>query len=323
MSTQHRALPPSDPTGWYALAFSRELPPEGLLTREIVGGDIILYRTAGGAVRATDPYCPHMGAHLGKGGRVAGDTLICPFHAFSFDGHGRCVATPYGHKAPKRARLRTWHVDEVGGVVMVWYDRAGGPPQWAVPSLDMRGWRPWAWRTFTLASHPQETSENSVDIGHFSVVHGYEDVAELERATVDGPLLQARYAMTRRRPLLPTLESEFQVSVWGLGYSLVEVTVRSAGLALRNLVLSTPTGDGQITLRIALSVPTFPGSALVQQAALAAFAADVRQDFAIWENKTSIARPALARGDGPVGLFRQWARQFYPQPALHSVERAS
>ena len=323
MSSLHRTLPPSDPTGWYALAFSRELGPQQLLTRAFVGGELILYRTADGEVRATDPYCPHMGAHIGRGGRVDGDRLVCPFHAFAFDGSGRCVATPYGHKAPKKARLRTWHVDEVGGTVLVWYDRAGRAPLWSVPPLEMDGWRPWAWRSFSLASHPQETSENSVDIGHFSVVHGYSDVEELERATTDGPLLRARYAMTRRRPLLPTLQSEFSVSVWGLGYSLVEVSVRSAGLSLRNLVLATPTGDGQITLRIALSVPQFPGSALVQQAALSAFAADVRQDFAIWENKTSIVRPALARGDGPVGLFRQWARQFYPQPALRSVECAS
>ncbi|MFT4977112.1 MAG: nitrite reductase/ring-hydroxylating ferredoxin subunit [Myxococcota bacterium] len=323
MSGLHRALPPEDPTGWYALAFSRELAPGALLTRAFVGGELVVYRTEDGEVRATAPYCPHMGAHLGHGGRVEGDRIVCPFHAFAFDGSGRCVATPYGHQAPRKAQLQTWHVEEVGGVVLVWFDREGRPPEWSVPALDMTGWRPWAWRSFPLASHPQETSENSVDIGHFSVVHGYEDVREIERATVDGPLLQARYAMTRRRSLMPTIRSEFSVSVWGLGYSLVEVTVPSLGLSLRNLVLATPTGDDQIDLRIALSVRRFPGSALLQQAALAEFAADVRQDFSIWEHKTSFVRPALARGDGPVGLYRQWARQFYSSTGLRSVGCAS
>ena len=38
---------------------------------------------------------------------------------------------------------------------------------------------------------------------------------------------------------------------------------------------------------------------------------DAQQDFLIWENKRYLARPALARGDGPIGKFRLWARQFY------------
>ena len=38
---------------------------------------------------------------------------------------------------------------------------------------------------------------------------------------------------------------------------------------------------------------------------------DVRQDFHIWENKAYIAPPALAKGDGPVGKYRSWCKQFY------------
>jgi hypothetical protein len=36
---------------------------------------------------------------------------------------------------------------------------------------------------------------------------------------------------------------------------------------------------------------------------------DVRQDFDIWNHKTYLEWPALA--DGPVGLYRRWARQFH------------
>ena len=29
-------------------------------------------------------HCPHMGAHLGFGGRVVGEAIRCPMHGFSF-----------------------------------------------------------------------------------------------------------------------------------------------------------------------------------------------------------------------------------------------
>lgn len=40
----------------------------------------------------------------------------------------------------------------------------------------------------------------------------------------------------------------------------------------------------------------------------------------VWENKQYRERPALAVGDGPIGLYRRWARQFYEDAA--SLERS-
>ncbi|WP_425436809.1 Rieske 2Fe-2S domain-containing protein [Mycobacterium rhizamassiliense] len=42
-----------------------------------------MYRTKSGLARAIEAYCPHLGAHLGHGGKVLGDELHCPFHAFA------------------------------------------------------------------------------------------------------------------------------------------------------------------------------------------------------------------------------------------------
>src|SRR5689334_23634300 len=39
-------------------------------------------------------YCPHLGAHLGIGGTVVGDSIKCPFHAWRFGGDGACVDVP-------------------------------------------------------------------------------------------------------------------------------------------------------------------------------------------------------------------------------------
>ena len=39
------------------------------------------------------------------------------------------------------------------------------------------------------------------------------------------------------------------------------------------------------------------------------------QDIPIWEHKAHLRAPVLCEGDGPIGLLREWARQFYPAPA--------
>ena len=39
----------------------------------------------------------------------------------------------------------------------------------------------------------------------------------------------------------------------------------------------------------------------------------IQQDFEIWEHKGFRARPALCDGDGPIGEFRNWTKQFYSE----------
>lgn len=323
-SSLHAATPPPYPTGWYAVAFADELPRAGVLTRSFMGGELVLYRTAGGVVCAVAPYCPHLGAHLGHGGRVEGEELRCPFHGFCFDLSGACVSTPYGKRPPK-ARLGTRLVREQSGLLLVFHDPEGQPPAWEVPSLDMEGWTPLRRRTWSLPAHPQETTENSVDVGHLAVVHGYSAVTELAPLQLRGPQLTARYAF--ERPVLgalPNLRVEITIHAHGLGYSLVEAEVPLLGVQTRQFVLVTPTGERQATMRLALALRPAPGKALANrllrgwtaralaELTMVGFAADTRQDFEIWSHKRYVSPPALAEGDGPIGDYRRWARQFYP-----------
>ena len=86
------SLPPY-PTGWYAFGLASELAPGGVLSRPFMGDDLVVYRTRSGVLRAVEPYCPHLGAHLGHGGRVDGELIVCAFHAFAYDTAGACVRT--------------------------------------------------------------------------------------------------------------------------------------------------------------------------------------------------------------------------------------
>ena len=324
-----RALPPY-PNGWYVLAFSNQLSPERLLSRSFVGRELVLWRTRSGRAAAMDAYCPHLGAHFGHGGRVHGEQLRCAFHGFCFDTEGRCVATGYGSKPPPNAEIATWPVREVNGMVLVYYASDGAAPDWDVPALETRGWSPPYYRRFELSAHPQETTENSVDLGHFAHVHGYREVRMLRDVITDGPYLSTAYTSHRTVPLLSRwsqvhFDFDFETHIHGLGYSQVDVRVRGFDIRARLWVLPAPIDAQRLCLHLAASgdgsgndvhrllrwIPRRLRATGVGLGLLLGLVVDARQDFAIWQHKRYVHPPALALGDGPIGKYRTWAAQFY------------
>ena len=53
----------------------------------------------------------------------------------------------------------------------------------------------------------------------------------------------------------------------------------------------------------------------IGKAFIAEVSRQLEQDIPIWENKVYKNPPVLCDGDGPIGLFRRWAKQFYPEPS--------
>lgn len=323
------------PDAWYFLGLSADLPPGAVQGRRLGGRDLVLWRDADGRAGLNDAYCPHLGAHLAQGGRVSGETLECPFHGFRFAHDGACVATGYDTRPPKAAVLGVWPVLERHGMLFGRYAAQGNAPSWEPPVAETDGWSSFLMKGWRVRGHPQEVTENCVDIGHFPWVHRYRDVALHEPLGVDGPNLRVKYGFTRSiipGLLRPSIREDIDVHVWGMGYSRVEVDDRTFGIRLRLMVLPVPVEHDQLHLQIGLSMLT-PGRCpdavwpyrvlplrvarvLLHRLFLETYAADVQDDFAIWRHKAYITPPVLAEGDGPVGRYRAWARQFYASPAI-------
>ena len=83
---------PRYPNGWFQVAYSEELPEGGVMPLRYFGRDLVLFRTETGEARVLDAFCPHLGAHLGHGGKVCGQSIRCPFHAWEFNGAGQCLS---------------------------------------------------------------------------------------------------------------------------------------------------------------------------------------------------------------------------------------
>ena len=98
-------------------------------------------------------------------------------------------------------------------------------------------------KTLRFPGHPQETTENSVDMAHFRYAHGYHSVSRVDHVLVDGPRLESRFDFTRRRKIAKiaalTISFSAITLVFGLGYSFVEFREHSIGMDMRMWVPST------------------------------------------------------------------------------------
>ena len=303
---------PPFPNGWFQVAYSDELNTGDVLPLQYFGKHLVLWRDDNGVARVMDAFCPHLGAHLGYGGRVEDNCIRCPFHAWRFDGEGQCVEVPYADKIPPLAKLDTWHVHEGNGLIMVWHHIGGLPPQWGLPTISeygTSGWTDYTRRRWKVRSHNQEMGENAVDSAHFKYVHGTPEQPST-RADINGHIFIAKSPVNYTTPQ-GTVEGGIESTNYGFGFG----TVRFTGLVETMLVSSVTPIDGEyMDVRFSFMVKKL-GSADATAGVGKAFIAEIErqlgQDIPIWEHKVMKMRPVLCDGDGPIGVYRRWAKQFY------------
>jgi 3-ketosteroid 9alpha-monooxygenase subunit A len=305
------------PFGWYPVAWGFELEAGTVAKRRYFGRELVLYRGESGSAFVLAAHCPHLGAHLGVGGKVEGDTLRCPFHGWRFTGAGECVEIPYASRRPANARTFAYPVRESGGVVWAWYHPLAAPPAFLPPEIPEWGAEDWTaeWIHYewTIRTHPQEVAENSVDWPHFHQVHLMEPPPE-RAVRFEGHEILWHAATKKNVTTLGGAADEIRVVGRnpGLGCSYV----RYSGLGDSAIVMGmTPIDDETMHMRFGVLGKKNGRSDSEMNAFQKAYADDmalaVEQDFPIWENKAYLAAPRLCEGDGPVPDFRRWAAQFY------------
>ena len=310
MTTRSR-LPFPVPYGWFSLGRLDELPEDEVTPIHAFGEDLVLWRDSEGHHLA-DAWCPHLGAHLGHGGRVEDGCLVCPFHEWSFDTEGTNVAIPYAERPNRKARLRTYPLAVRNRHLMTWYHPDPDvKPLWEIPEaiperpvecmrLDRRVRTAW-----------QEVAENGVDMAHFKSVHGTGRVSEIGELTIEGPLRRVH-----SKQAFQTARGEFEGTIesnsYGPGLGVVSFSLMST---ITQISTTTPLEDDEVLVRFTMYHDE--GDELAAKIAIP-FGAEVErqfdQDIPIWEHKRYQPSPALAPSEKPITEFRKWARQFYAQP---------
>lgn len=305
---------PRYPTGWFLVGWSRDVEPEQAIPLKYFGRDLVMFRTKDGEVSVLDAFCPHLGAHLGHGGKVDGDTIVCPFHAWEFNGKGECTKVPYAKKIPPKATLQTWTVRENAPFIWVWFDIDGREPLWempATPEFSSDEWSEPYTKQWRIRTHQQEMAENAVDSAHFKYLHGTQNLPVAE-VKLDGPVL---HMVTPADMITPKggVKGQIESISYGFGMGLTRFT----GLVDTLLAGCVATIDEEyVDVRFTFTVKKI-GSASITTGVGKAFVKEIsrqlEQDTPVWENKIHFERPVLCDGDGPIGLYRRWCKQFYPE----------
>ncbi|WP_460370705.1 aromatic ring-hydroxylating oxygenase subunit alpha, partial [Actinocorallia lasiicapitis] len=247
--------PLPDPNGWFCLGASHEVAPGSLVTRRLLAQDVVLWRTRSGKLVANRPYCPHLGAHLGQGGTVRDESIVCPFHEFAFGPEGGCVRTAYGSRPAAKTRLATLPVDEINGLIFVWYHHEGAPPGWRIPALPAEGYSRPYYKTTETAGHPQEVLENVIDTGHLATLHAPALAASSAAVPfrADGPGSSITLRMAVRIPFTHRYRTaDYQVTMFGLGFILATIEL-PLGIVLRVYALPTSVGVWRMQARWVVS----------------------------------------------------------------------
>lgn len=321
------------PRGWFIIGGSDEYPQGEAKGVKYFNQELVVFRGEDNTITVLDAYCPHLGAHLGHGGQVVGNTIQCPFHAWRFDASGECVEVPYAKRIPpKGACTRSWHTMEKMGLVFIWHDPRGGDPEYDIPDLPeygQEGWTGWNLKRLTIDTHPREVIENVADVAHFGTVHKIGEIDEFDniyedhkatqimkgrgaggeldsRATYFGPAFQITWMRTIVESRLVNTNTpidENTIHLW-FGVMIQASNFTEEDLALINASLETVGMGGAFDL-------TPDNMGMIQEAIIAATQQGYYEDVAIWEHKLFREDPILCDGDGPLNKLRKWYSQFY------------
>ena len=329
---------PAFPEGWYFVASRESILREKLIEKTWLGEEIVAWCDAAGRVCVADAVCPHLGSYLGPavGGQVCNGRLVCPFHGFEFDTTGQCVATPDA-PAPRAAKLKVYETRELLGMIFAWWGIGGRPSQWDLPTEPTTGqeWCELGFNILRFRGHPQETTENSVDLGHLRYVHGYDNVNPVGSVTMDGAYMKSCFDFRRVRKIA-RMSSMYDLSavthVYGLGYSFVEIHEKTIDMNARLWILATPIDRGLVEMVLVSQMreirrprrfisglgflPMKLRHRLMNRIWMSQQKRDVLQDVVIWERKRYRPTPRLCRADGPIGKYRRYCRQFYPEQPI-------
>ncbi|MDP1653501.1 MAG: aromatic ring-hydroxylating dioxygenase subunit alpha [Rhodocyclaceae bacterium] len=156
---------------WHVVARSSDVSSEGLVPAKLLGERLVLWRSPDGEINVWNDYCAHRGAPLSLG-KVKEGKLVCPYHGWHFDSHGKCTHVPAhpDQNPPGGKIVRRFLAKEKYGFVWV----SIGTPVADLPRLphwDDAEYRKVAAGPYRYQANALRCLDNFMDASHFPHVH--------------------------------------------------------------------------------------------------------------------------------------------------------
>lgn len=307
------------PNGWFRVAYSEELPPGKVIPLRYFSQDLVLFRANDGQPHIFNAHCPHLGAHLGYGGKVTETGIQCPFHGWCFDSKGQCVRIPYASKIPPKAEINTWPVRETNGIIMMYYHPQRRSPDWEIPALPeyaSSDWIPFQRRRWKVRTSVYEIAENGVDSAHSPFVHA-QTFSSLQSNGLDLNDSVSTHRLSFATILLgKKTKGELKITSYGLGFQVSRTWVKTiVELNFTAIFLLTPIDENYLEVDLVFTMKNIFHEQLtrflIAPWLIREVGRNLEEDIPIWENKIFRSDPLLCNGDGPIAQYRHWARRFF------------
>lgn len=303
--------------GWYVACYSDELAVGQAMPLRYFDRDLVLWRGEDGRPRMLDGYCRHLGAHMGVGGRVNGNLLECPFHAWRYDESGVVHDIPYARAVPpqlKKPCTHQWPVVEQNNFVWFWYHPFGELPKWEVQHFPETGdphWTPYERHEWNVWGSLQNMIENGVDAAHFKYVHGTASFPDYQ-LSFDG---HCRTARVEAKMATPMGEVDGVISYGTTGPG--QAWTRFSGISETLLCTAvTPVAKDHLHVRFAFTQPREQAEgpmAGLARALIRDICKQLDQDKVVWDRQRYTPDAIICDGDGPIPAFRKHFSQFYAE----------
>ena len=327
-SAEERNIDLPMPYGWFAMCYSDELSVGEVKPLRYFDKDLVVWRGEDGRPRVLDAYCPHLGAHLGYGGRVDGNHIQCPFHSWRMDGEGAVQEIPYSKSIPPKMKRpacdRAYPAAEANGFVWAWYHPDNTDPDFELEIFEEVGhpdWSEFEKHEWIVYGPMQTIAENGADAAHFQYIHGVANSPNYD-ITFDG---HRRTAEVRAKMGTPRglVDGKIAYGVDGAG----QPWTRFSGICETLLITGvTPIAPDVTHLRFAftqLKSDRDGENGGVAKAVIKDICKQLDQDKVVWDRQRYVEHPPLCAGDGPINDFRDFFRQFYAGEAYDRYREAA
>ena len=317
-SAAERNLDIPFPYGWYPALLSSELAVGEVKPFRAFATELVIWRGEDGTVRMLDAYCKHLGAHMGHGGKVDGNRLECPFHAWRYNGEGVVEEIPYSKSIPpqvKRPCEIQWQVTEQNRWIWFWYHPEGNAPMWqieVVPETTDPDWSDYDIYEWNVYGSIQNMAENGVDAAHFKYIHGAASMPDYDYKWGD----YWRSASLEMKMGTPRGEVDGGIAFKNIGPG--QSWTRFTGIS-ETLLISciTPVEQDHVRVRFCFTQPKAQAegpAAGVSRAIIRDICKQFDQDKVVWDRQKYLPGALICAGDGPIAKFRQHYAQFYVSP---------
>ncbi len=185
---------------WHPVAYSNTLTdaPYGTF---LLDHAVVVWRDSNSKVHAMRDLCIHRGTALSLGW-IKNDCIVCPYHAWEYNGKGACVHIPQAPdiEIPKKANTPVYHCQEKFGLVWVALEN----PVYSLPDIpefENEEWKLVQTGPFDWNSDASRQTENFTDFGHFPWVHpgllGDPERPEVPKCTVERKGAVLHYSIIR------------------------------------------------------------------------------------------------------------------------------